>query len=82
MTQYPEAFLARELEMCYVNISLITDYDVGMEGAPPVSHEEVIRVFDENNDKLRGLLFSLVPRIPEERACPCATALKGARFEA
>ena len=32
MTQYPEAYLARELEMCYVNISLITDYDVGLEG--------------------------------------------------
>ena len=32
MTQYPEAYLARELEMCYVNISLVTDYDVGLEG--------------------------------------------------
>ncbi len=33
MTHYPEAYLARELEMCYVNISLITDYDVGLEGS-------------------------------------------------
>ena len=32
MTQYPEVVLARELEMCYVNIALITDYDVGLEG--------------------------------------------------
>jgi 5'-methylthioadenosine phosphorylase len=82
MTQYPEAYLARELEMCYVNVSLITDYDVGVEGeTAAVSHEEVIRVFNENNDKLRSLLFALVPRIPTERTCPCSTALQGARFE-
>jgi 5'-methylthioadenosine phosphorylase len=81
MTQYPEAYLARELEMCYVNVSLITDYDVGIEGIPAVSHSEVVRVFQENIDKLRGLLFALVPRIPSERSCPCATALEGARFE-
>jgi 5'-methylthioadenosine phosphorylase len=81
MTQYPEAYLARELEMCYVNISLITDYDVGVEGAPPVSHEEVIRVFNANNERLRKLLFALVPKIPSARTCPCATALEGARLE-
>jgi 5'-methylthioadenosine phosphorylase len=81
MTQYPEALLARELELCYANISLITDYDVGVEGVPPVTHEEVIRVFTENNEKLRGLLFSMIPNLPEERACECATALSGARFE-
>jgi len=81
MTQYPEAYLCRELEMCYVNISLITDYDVGIEGIAEVTHEEVIRVFNENNDRLRQLLFSLVPKIPEGRSCPCSTALEGARFE-
>ena len=82
MTQYPEAYLARELEMCYVNISLITDYDVGVEGeVDAVSHEEVLRVFNENNDKLRKLLFSLIPRISTERGCPCGTALRGARLE-
>ena len=81
MTQYPEAVLARELEICFVNISLITDYDVGVEGGVPVTHEEVIRVFNENNDKLRELLFRIVPDIPTERDCICATALEGARFE-
>ena len=80
MTQYPEAYLARELEICYVNIALITDYDVGVEGrSDAVSHEEVIKVFTANNDKLRALLFSLVPSLPTERSCPCSTALKGAR---
>jgi 5'-methylthioadenosine phosphorylase len=83
MTQYPEAILARELEMCFLNISLITDYDVGVEGTDvePVSHDQVIKVFQENLGKLRDLLFRIVPEIPAERNCPCATALQGARFE-
>jgi 5'-methylthioadenosine phosphorylase len=83
MTQYPEGYLARELEMCYLNISLITDYDVGLEGipdVPPVSHEEVVKVFTENNDKLKDLLFSLVPKLPTVRNCSCRKALEGARF--
>jgi 5'-methylthioadenosine phosphorylase len=82
MTGYPEAVLARELELCYANISLITDYDVGVEGTPPVTNDEVIRVFNENNARLRELLFAIVPALPETRDCPCATALSGASFEA
>ena len=79
MTQYPEAYLARELEICYANIALITDYDVGVVGeTEAVSHEAVLKVFTENNDKLRGLLFGMVKKIPAERTCPCATALQGA----
>ncbi len=83
MTQYPESVLARELEMCYLNVSLITDYDVGVEGeeVEPVSHERVIQVFNENMAKLRDLLFRVIPALPVERTCPCATALEGARFE-
>ena len=80
MTQYPECVLARELELCYANISLITDYDVGVEGVPPVTNDEVIRVFAENNVKLRDLLFAAIPALPEERDCPCARALEGATF--
>lgn len=68
MTQYPEVHLVKELEMDPVNISLITDYDTGVEGVPPVSHEEVIKVFTENNDKLRKLLFRLIELMPAERA--------------
>lgn len=81
MTQYPEAVLARELELCYGNVSLVTDYDVGVGDVPPVSHEEVVRVFEENNSRLRDLLFAVIPALPRERECPCATALTGARFE-
>jgi 5'-methylthioadenosine phosphorylase len=81
MTQYPEAVLARELELCYVNISLITDYDAGLEGAPevpPVSVEEVERFFASNNDRVRSLILRLIPRLPAGRGCPCATAMRGA----
>jgi 5'-methylthioadenosine phosphorylase len=81
MTAYPEGWLARELELCYANISMVTDHDVGVVGEEPVSHETVVRVFDENNEKLRQLLFAVIPKIPpqpEEHLC--ATALRGARF--
>jgi 5'-methylthioadenosine phosphorylase len=80
MTQYPEAPLARELEMCFGNVTLVTDYDVGVGGIPAVTHEEVIRVFDENNERLRGLLSAAIQALPVERTCPCATALENARF--
>src|SRR3712207_5482600 len=83
MTAYPEGWLARELELCYANVSLVTDYDVGLEGAPgvePVSHAEVVRVFTENNEKLRRLLFAAIPRVGEQPDDACATARAGARF--
>jgi len=83
MTQYPEAYLARELEICYMNISLITDWDVGLEDHPdikPVTMEEVIKTFDDNNAKLRELLFKLIPALPAEKTCGCGSALEGARF--
>ncbi|HEX9712335.1 MAG TPA: S-methyl-5'-thioadenosine phosphorylase [Actinomycetota bacterium] len=79
MTQYPEAALARELELCYCNISVITDYDAGVQGVAPVSVPEVIKVFNENMGRLRALLTAIVPALPTERPCPCATALQGAR---
>jgi len=78
MTQYPECYLARELEICYCNISLITDHDVGAEGVEPVSNEEVVRVFQENNAKVRELLHAMIPALPTERECICSTALEGA----
>ncbi len=81
MTQYPEVVLARELEMCYVNISLITDYDVGLEGRPdiqPVSVSEVERVLASNTERVQRLILALIPRLPAERTCPCATAMHGA----
>jgi 5'-methylthioadenosine phosphorylase len=81
MTAYPEGYLARELELCYANISMVTDHDVGVEGTDPVSHEQVVTVFNENNERLRELLFRVVPQIPPQPGEHlCATALRGARF--
>ncbi|HEY1428979.1 MAG TPA: S-methyl-5'-thioadenosine phosphorylase [Candidatus Tumulicola sp.] len=80
MTQYPEAYLARELEMCYVNVSLITDYDVGLAGVPPVSVQSVIETFQRNNDRLRAAIAEIVDRIDVDADCSCQHALDGARI--
>jgi 5'-methylthioadenosine phosphorylase len=80
MTAYPEGYLARELEVCYANISMVTDHDVGVRGARPVSHEDVVGVFNENNERLRQLLVAAIPKIdppPDEHLC--SVALRGAR---
>ena len=80
MTQYPEAFLARELELCYVTICVVTDYDVGVEGEiPPVSHAEVLENFAKSIGTLREAIRHFVPKSAETpRACECARAVQGA----
>jgi 5'-methylthioadenosine phosphorylase len=78
MTQYPEGWLARELGICYVNIALITDYDVGLEGddaIKPVTHEEVLKVFADNNDRLKQLLLTIVKDLPADPECDCHRAV-------
>jgi len=55
----------------------VTDHDVGVEGVAPVTHAEVLRVFEENLGRLRDLLFAAIPAVPAERNCECATALSG-----
>jgi 5'-methylthioadenosine phosphorylase len=80
MTGYPEAWLARELGLCYANVSLITDYDVGVPGddGGPVSHEAVLQVFSENLARVRDLLFAVIPQIgPAPAGDPCRDALVG-----
>ena len=82
MTQYPEAHLGKELEMCVVNISLITDYDSGLHGnVEPVSHSEVVKVFTANLGNLQKLLVKLVETIPDKRShCKCSETLSHARI--
>jgi 5'-methylthioadenosine phosphorylase len=82
MTQYPEAHLAKELEMCVVNVSLITDYDSGLHGnVDPVSHSEVVKVFADNLGKLQSMLSKLIETLPSKRDnCQCAHALEHARI--
>lgn len=80
MTQYPEAALAREQELCLLNLSLVTDYDVGLEGMAPVSTADVVAILRQNNDRLRALLAELIPRIPAEPGCSCGSALANAQL--
>ena len=62
MTQAPEAQLCRELDMGYVNISVVTDYDVGVAGSiEPVTHDEVLRQFAASIDTLRDAVWRMVP---------------------
>lgn len=63
MTQMPEAALCGEAGIAYVNVSVITDYDVGGDGGEPVTHEEVLRRFAESSETLRDGICALVPRM-------------------
>jgi 5'-methylthioadenosine phosphorylase len=82
MTAYPEGWLARELGLCYANLSLVSDYDVGVAGDSAhaaVTAEAVLEAFAANIDRLRALLASALPRAGE--APPddaCGRALDGA----
>ena len=83
MTQYPEVVLARELEMCYVGIALVTDYDVGLEAnkkIKPVTAAEVVKVFKQNNQKVKKVILEMLKSIPKARKCSCGQALKGAEM--
>jgi 5'-methylthioadenosine phosphorylase len=79
MTQYPEAYLARELGMHYAGIALVTDYDTGVEddpGVEAVTMEQVLAVMDSNVGRVRSLLFELMPQMPlDPTECTCASAL-------
>ena len=78
MTQYPEAFLARELGICYGGLALITDYDTGLEGVDgiePVTMDVVFQVLADNVTRTRDLLFRAIPAIAADRACRCCDGL-------
>jgi len=83
MTQCPEVYLAKELNMCYVNISLITDYDAGLIGQgdiKPVDAKEVLEVFNKNIENVKKLVRRMIQNIPVERRCECALTLSRAEF--
>ena len=78
MTQYPEAYLARELGLCYAAAALVTDYDTGVEGEPgvePVTMEAVFEVLRENVAHTRSLLFDAIPGLSTGSSCTCRSAL-------
>ena len=80
MTQYPECHLARELELCYAGVAMVTDHDVGVEGIEPVSGQTVARVFAENLERLRTLLLAAIPRIGPQPDDVCSDAIAQGRF--
>jgi 5'-methylthioadenosine phosphorylase len=77
MTQYPEAYLARELGICYATVALVTDFDTGLEGVDgiePVTMDEVFEVLAQNVERSRELLFAAIPKLAAQPACSCACA--------
>jgi 5'-methylthioadenosine phosphorylase len=78
MTQYPEAYLARELGMCYSGVALVTDYDTGLEGVDgiePVTMEAVFAMLAANVERTRQLLFAAIPAVPPQAGCRCSSSV-------
>ena len=79
MTSAPEAFLAREAEMCYASIAHITDYDVWHSREEDVSVEMVLEVISKNTDLVKKSLTYLAEKPPgDKRSCGCLNALESA----
>jgi 5'-methylthioadenosine phosphorylase len=78
MTQYPEAWLCRELGMAVVNIALITDYDAGVhEGTEMVDARSVLEVFAQNAERIQQVVLDLIGRFPKDLAGLGARAALG-----
>ena len=76
MTLYPECILAKEAELCYVSIAMVTDYDVWAE--KPVSTKKVMETMRKNVENFKRLIVEAIPQIPKERNCSCGFSLKDA----
>jgi 5'-methylthioadenosine phosphorylase len=78
MTQYPEAWLCRELGMAVVNIALITDYDAGVhEGTEAVDARSVLEVFAQNAERIQQVVLDLIGRFPADLDALGAAAALG-----
>jgi 5'-methylthioadenosine phosphorylase len=83
MTTSPEAFLAREAEICYGVMAHVTDYDVWHLGVGPVTVEQVIEILNRNLEVAQSAVQNLVRQKPSPRAaCDCNHALSGALITA
>jgi 5'-methylthioadenosine phosphorylase len=76
MTLYPECVLAREAELCYACVAMITDYDVWAE--KPVSTKEITKTMKKNTENFKKLVFHTIKITPRQRNCLCAKALRNA----
>lgn len=78
MTNVTEAKLAREAEICYATLALVTDYDCWHEEMESVTVEAVIEILKKNVVMSQRLIRAAIPDIPASRKCPCGSALKNA----
>lgn len=78
MTGLPEAKLAREAEICYATIAVVTDYDCWKETYEVVSAEMVISNLRRGIETVKKILRQAITRLPEAKDCICASALKNA----
>lgn len=78
MTACPEAFLAREAEICYVTMAHVTDYDVWHLSEEPVSVEAVIAVLNRNTQLAQQAIANLARTLHSTRSCDCSNALASA----
>ncbi len=78
MTASPEAFLAREAELCYATMAHVTDYDVWHESEAPVSVEMVIQTLNKNTRIAQDAIHNLVRGLKPVSACQCGHALASA----
>jgi 5'-methylthioadenosine phosphorylase len=78
MTNLQEAKLAREAEICYVTLAMVTDYDCWHEGHDAVTIDEVISNLLKNAENAEKTVREAVKNMPESRTCGCGSALKHA----
>jgi len=78
MTNAQEVKLAREAEICYATLAMITDYDCWRPETAAVTVEEVVARLHDNASMAQSIVARVHSRLPESRACACATALKSA----
>ena len=76
MTNLQEAKLAREAEVCYSTLAMVTDYDCWHPDHDAVTAEQIMGVLGRNAETARKVLRAAVRRLPIPRGCECATALK------
>ena len=79
MTNMPEAKLAREAELCYATVAMVTDYDCWHPDHDDVTVEQIIKVLVTNADKARSLVKQVAPKVigdAKGNACSCRTALE------
>ena len=76
MTNLQEAKLAREAEICYATLAMVTDYDCWREGHDDVTVEQVIAVMHQNTANASQVVREAVKLLPTERSCACATAAR------